>query len=204
MTVIQRLAALFAVFLAGTAGADAVSPDCRCPPGSIEEGVRSAGKIFTGRIVEATFDGTVVEFTVEIDERFRGWVWKRQKLRTAGPDDCGVPVFVGYSDLFVVPADSKTVQTCTGSGRNVGDDYRQLSTAIAVVELADTDVARVVEHLNKSYVPAGLTRTEMDEFFDLVERLDPARPLSRLDDRVRYSGIVFVFRDGSLDRVVHD
>lgn len=80
---IRRLVALVAVLQAGTSGADVVPPDCICPPGSVEEGVRSAGKIFMGQIIEATFNGTDVEFTVEIDERFRGWVWNRQKLRSS-------------------------------------------------------------------------------------------------------------------------
>ena len=201
---IQRLVVSLAIALAGTAVADPMSADCRCPPGSIEEGVRSAGKIFTGQIVEATFTGTTVEFTVEVDERFRGWVGKRQELRTAAPDNCGVPVFLGYSDLFVVPAGSKTVQTCTGSGRKAGDVYWQLSAAIAVVEFAGRDVARAVERLNRYLVPGGYTRTEMDSFFDLVGRLDPVRSMTRLDDRVELSGLVFVFRDDRLDREVHE
>lgn len=178
--------------------------ECECPADSVVEGIRKADRIFHGKVVSATMredDSQTIEFVVAVHEVIRGTTDKQYNLTTALPNSCGVAVRLGFHDLFVLQPGELRVSSCTGSGRAPGMKYPLLAAAIALVDLPVSDVSTAVQLLNKQFY-SSFDRATVDEFFKLVEMIDPmGSDVTGMADRVEYRGIVVYFKDGRYERV---
>lgn len=184
--------------------AQLVRADCECPPDSVEQAIVKADRIFRGEVVWASIseDGAhSIEFVVKVDEAIRGIAKAQYRLTTALPDSCGVSVRLGFHDIYILGHDETTVSRCKGSGRDAYMKHPLLETAIALVDLLLSD-ARGAQRLLSEKFYSSYDRTTVDEFFELVERIDPTgNTASGTDDRIEYRGIAVLFTDGKYEKV---
>ena len=178
--------------------------ECVCPINSIEESVRKADRIFQGRVVSAIYEPTKsdsIEFAVKVDEIIRGNLESEYRLTTSLPSTCGVSVKLAVRAMFILGPDGQSVSTCTGSGWKAYMTYPLLRGAIGLVDYTDSDVEKALGLLNKSFY-SGHDRATIDEFFELVKRIDPSGyPVTSSADQIRYRGIVVYFKDDKFEKV---
>lgn len=178
--------------------------DCECPTNSVEQAIRNAHTIFRGEVVSAslaTDDSQNINFVVAVDDAIRGSAKDRYSLTTALPDSCGVPIRLGFHDLYVLEPGKSSVSSCTGSGRVTYMKYPLLATAIALVDLPVFDSGGAQRLLSKQ-IHSGYDRATVDEFFKLVAQIDPrGSEVKRMTDRIEYREIVVHFEDGKFVRV---
>lgn len=178
--------------------------ECECPPGSVEQSILEAEQIFRGEIVSANLaeDGSnTIEFVVVVNEAIRGNPDRQYRLITAMPESCGISVRLGFGDMFVLGPDKPKVSNCNGSGRAPYMEYPLLATAIKLVDMPVSD-ARGTQRLLSEEFYGRFERALMDEFFDLVEKIDPTGIKTiRSADRIEYRGIVVLFTVGKYESV---
>ncbi len=177
---------------------------CECPPNSVEQSILEAEQIFRGEIVSAKVaeDGSdTIEFVVKVDEAIRGNPDKHYRLYTGMPGSCGIPVQLGFNDMFVLGSDKLKVSNCNGSGRTPYMEYPLLATAIKLVDTPVSDARGTQRLLNEAFY-GNSERALIDEFFGLVEQIDPLGIKAiRFADRIEYRGIVVLFTDGKYESV---
>lgn len=191
-----------AVFASAIAGQSARA-DCECPPNSVEQAILDADRIFRAEVVSAEIaeDSQTIEFVVEVGDTIRGSPEKHYRLITALPDSCGVPVRLGFHDMYVLGPNETRVSSCTGSGRAAFWKYPLLGTAIALVDLPVAD-SRGAQRLLSEQFHSGYDRATVDEFFELVERIDPTgHTATGTGDRIEYRGTAVHFNDGKVKSV---
>lgn len=185
------------------------SAECECLSNSVEQAVLDADRVFRGQIVSAVInDGTAndgdsrtIEFVVDVGDVIRGNPAKRYRLSTAMPDSCGVAVRLGFNETFVLGPGETTVSSCTGSGRAAYHRQPFLTTAIALVDLPVSD-AREAQRLLSAQFRSSYDRSDVDDFFGLVERIDPTgNTATGSEDRIEYRGVVVLFTDGKYEKV---
>ena len=104
-------------------------------------------------------------------------------------------------DMFVLGPDQPKVSSCNGSGRGPYMEYPLLATAIKLVDMPLSDARGTQRLLSKEFY-SRFERALMDEFFDLVEKIDPTGvKTTRSADRIEYRGIVVFFSDGKYESV---
>lgn len=193
-----------ALFGFAAIAAELAHSECECSPNSVEQAIRNADRIFRGEVVSAsiaTDDSQTIEFVVEIDEAIRGNTDDYYNLTTTLPDSCGVSVRLGFHDMYVLGPGETSVSSCTGSGRAAYMKYPLLATAIALVDLPVSDV-RDAQLLLGQQLHSSYDRATVDEFFALVERIDPTgNKANGMADRIEYRGIVVYFKDGTVEKV---
>ena len=198
--VLRCLAVLVCVFL----GVSATWAECECPPNSVEQGVLNADRIFRARVVSAELaelDFQTIEFVVRVDDTLRGNTGDQYRLTTALPKSCGVSVRLGFSDLYGLGPGETRVSQCTGSGRDTYMKYPRLAAAIALVDLPVSN-SQDAERLFADRSFSSNERAAIDEFFELVERIDPTgNTATSTPDRIEYRGIVVHFKDGKYEKV---
>ena len=97
--------------------------------------------------------------------------------------------------------DETSVSRCAGSGRATYMKFPLLATAIALVDLPVSD-ARGTQRLLSEQIYSSYDRATVDEFFELVERIDPTgNTATGTDDRIEYRGIAVYFKDGRYEKV---
>ena len=178
--------------------------ECECPPDSLVQAISNADRVFQGRIVSAQLsedDTDTIEFVVEVVDPVRGSLDTEYRLTTQRPGSCGVSVRLGFHDMFVLSPVSSAVSRCGGSGRAANMARPLLALAIELVDLPELD-ARGAQALLRKGLYSNFSREILDEFFDLVEKIDPRGDVpTRLDDRIEYRGIILFFVDGKYERV---
>jgi len=178
--------------------------DCECQPGSVEQSIRMADRIFRGEVVSASIasdDSQTIEFVVKVDDAIRGNTERRYQLTTALPDSCGVSVRLGFHDMYALGPDETSVSSCTGSGRSSYMKFPLLATAIALVDLPVSDTRGAQRLLSEQFY-SSYDRATVDEFFELVDRIDPTgNTATSTDDRIEYRGIAVLFTDGKYEKV---
>lgn len=178
--------------------------ECVCPTNSVANSVRKADRIFSGRVVSAIYEPTKsdsIEFVVEVDETIRGTIEREYRLTTPLPGACGVSVRLGFRDMFILGPDGQSVSSCTGSGRKTYMEYPLLREAIGLVDYSDSDVGKALELLNKRFY-SSFDRASIDEFFELVKRIDPSGySVTSWADQIQYRGIVVYFKDDKFEKV---
>ncbi|MDH3611969.1 MAG: hypothetical protein OES10_01725 [Gammaproteobacteria bacterium] len=178
--------------------------ECECQPGSVEEAIRNADRIFRAEVISARIsedDSEIIDLVVKVDDAIRGNTEKRYQLTTAMPDSCGVSVLLGFHDMYVLAPGETSVSSCTGSGRATYMKYPLLATAIALVDLPVSDVRGAQQLLSKKFY-SSYDRATVDEFFELVERIDSTGNMSTgMADRIEYRGIAVYFKDGKYEKV---
>ena len=189
----------FAVFAAQFARAD-----CECPPESVERAILKADRIFRGEVVSASISGDdsqTIEFVVKVDKAIRGNQEKEYRLTTRLPDSCGVSARLGFHDMYVLGPNETSVSNCTGSGRATYKTYPLLAVAIALVDLPLSDTSGAQRLLSKQFY-SSYDRATVDQFFELVEKIDPIGNRSTaMSDRIEYRGIVVYFTGGKYEKV---
>ncbi len=180
-----------------------VYAECACPPHSVEENVRQADRIFRGQVVSANYQPTkseFIEFVVQVDETIRGAPEKEFRLTTAMPQSCGVPVRLGFHDMFILRPDDQHVSSCSGSGRDKYHRFPFLREAIALVDYSVSEVRESVQLLNQRF-HASFDRVTVEEFFELVTRIDPSGyAVTSYDDQIQYRNVVVYFKDGKFEK----
>lgn len=178
--------------------------ECECPPGSVEQAIRDADRIFRAGVISARIsedDSRTIEFVVTVDDVIRGNPETQYRLTTEYPDSCGVSVRLGFHDMYVLGPDETSVSSCTGSGRATYMKYPLLATAIALVDLPVSDVRGAQQLLGKQFY-SSYDRKTVDEFFALVERIDPTgNEAIGMADRIGYRGIAVYFNEGKFEKV---
>lgn len=178
--------------------------ECECPTDSVVQAVLNADRIFGGEVVSAAVsenDTKTIEFVVEVERAIRGSLDSEYRLNTQVPGGCGVSVRLGFHDMYILGPGDSTVSSCTGSGRAVSMRYGLLSAAITLVDLPESDASGAQQLLSKQFY-SSYRRDTVDEFFDLVDKIDPSGNTStRLADRIEYRGVVVHFADGKFSRV---
>ena len=194
----------FVILLYGVVAFRPAWAECECPPDSVSQSILQAEQVFRGVIVSAEVvgDGSqMIEFTVVVDETIRGNPEAQYRLTTAMPDSCGVTIRLGFRDLFLLGSDDSRVTRCDGSGRMTSNEYPFLSLAIKLVDLPVSD-ARSARQLLTEELYSSFERPKMDEFFDLVEKIDPTGiKTTRAVDKIEYRGIAVLFTDGKYESV---
>lgn len=202
MTRYEVLCACFAI--TAIFSAPVAYADCECPPDSLVKAIADADRIFRGRVVSAKLsedDTNTIEFVVEVAAAIRGSLDPDYRLTTEVPSLCGVSVRIGFSDVFVLSPGSSDVSRCRGSGRATHMQSPLLVAAIELVDLPELD-ARGAQELLSKRLYSDFSREIMDDFFDLVEKLDPGGDVpTRLDDRIEYRGVILHFVDQKYERV---
>lgn len=200
--VCKALVLMFAALSAATS--QSVYAECECTTASIVDSVRQADRVFYGvvraaRIVDEK--GGQIEFVVSVETPIRGTVDDDITLYSPLPASCGIPIRLGFYNLFVLSAGSQLVRPCSGSDRNTYRELPLLQLAVTLVEKAETEPSEVLRSLGKQLY-SGYDRKEIEEFFELVERIDTSgHSASYRTDRIVYRGIAIVFKDGNYDRV---
>jgi hypothetical protein len=178
--------------------------ECECPPDSVERSILEADQIFRGEIVLARISDDAshtIEFVVKVGDTIRGNPGKQYRLTTPAPGLCGVSVRLGFTDMFVLGPDKSEVSICNGSGRAPYMEYPLLDIAIKLVDMPVSD-ARGTQRLLTEEFYGEFERALLDDFFDLVEKIDPTGIKSvRSADRIEYRGIVVLFSDGVYESV---
>ena len=178
--------------------------ECECPPESVEQAIRNADRVFQAEVISARIsedDSQAIEFVVEVDDVIRGNTDRQYQLTTAFPGSCGVSVRLGFHDMYVLGPDETSVSRCAGSGRATYMKFPLLATAIALVDLPVSD-ARGTQRLLSEQIYSSYDRATVDEFFELVERIDPTgNTATGTDDRIEYRGIAVYFKDGRFEKV---
>ena len=184
--------------------APAAYAECECPPDSQVEAILNADRIFRGRVVSAQLsenDPNTIEFVVAVTGAIRGSPEPEYQLTTEIPGRCGVTVRIDFHDVFVLSPGRSDVSRCRGSGRATHRENPLLVAAIELVDLPGGDAQSVKELLSKRLY-ADFSRERMDDFFDLVEKLDRVGEVPiRLDDRIEYRGVILHFVDDKYDRL---
>ena len=178
--------------------------ECECQTGSVEEAIQNADRIFRAEVISAHIsegNSQTIDFVVKVGDAIRGNTEERYQLTTALPDSCGVSVLLGFHDMYVLAPDETSVSSCTGSGRATYMKYPLLATAIALVDLPVSDVRGAQQLLGKQFY-SSYDRKTVDEFFALVERIDPnGNGSTGMADRIEYRGIAVYFKDGKYKKV---
>lgn len=193
--------ALFAltIYIAKSARAE-----CECLSNSVAQAIRYADTIFLGEVVAAAIDeddSKTIEFVVKVGDAIRGKTDDYYNLSTSLPDSCGVSVLLGFHDIYVLGSDETIVSSCTGSGRVASRKYPLMAAAIALVDLPISDVSGALQLLSQK-IHSGYPRAMVEEFFELVEKIDPSgNTVTRKADRIEFRGIVVHFKDGEYERV---
>ena len=196
---------VFLVFSTALLVSSPSAADCVCPPNSVEDSVLTADRVFEGRVVSAnmrSIKSKSIEFVVAVDETIRGTPEEEHRLLTLMPAECGVPVRLGFRDMYILQPGNQHVSNCSGSGRERYEDFPMLDIAIALVDNADSDVDKVLHLLNKRFY-SSYERSTVETFFELVMRIDPlGYPITRWPDRIEYRGIVVYFENGKFRNAV--
>lgn len=178
--------------------------ECECQTGSVEDAIRNADRIFRAELISAHIsedNSQAISFVVKVDDVIRGNTEKQYQLTTGLPDSCGVSVRLGFHDMYVLGPDETSVSSCAGSGRAVYTKYPILATAIALVDLPVSDIRGAQQLLNKQF-HIRYDRATVDEFFELVERIDPTgNKVTGMANRIEYRGIAVYFKDDKYERV---
>lgn len=120
-------------------------------------------------------DGTI-EFTLAVARVLRGEAVDTLSLVAMAPEDCGAPVRLAYGDTYFLREPQATLTTCDSlrliQEQEGGRAYR-LNEALDLVTsrkpFPGDELKQRVERTLRSLDPA-----ELREFFDIVDRLDPA------------------------------
>lgn len=174
---------------------------CACADDSIEDSVRTADRIFEGRVLSAHVSDSkpeVIRFVVEVREGLRGEAGERVSLETTLPEHCGIEIRPGFHDLYVLHTGESTVDSCSGSGRVASERVPLLSFAVALTSYGEGQSGRAIAFLRRAFY-VDYPRDELDRFFALVERIDPAgRHVARDGVSARFGDVRFTFRNDKL------
>jgi len=138
-----------------------------------------------------------IRFSLEVLESIRGNPPATLNLVTPLPEDCGIPITIGFGDLYIVRHNQREVTTCSASGRAVAMENHYLLPALYLVEYAGNDRNKAISSLQRFFY-RSYPRDRVLEFFDLVDLLDQSASVIRRDDSISYRGIVFEFEDEKL------
>ncbi len=195
---------VFTIVLAATLAANSTFAECNCPPGSADQAIRDADRVFHARVVSAGLSNDVpprIEFTVAVSRSIRGNNDDQYRLTTALPDACGINIRLGFSDVYVLRSDDTHVSPCTANGRSYSMQHPFMSTAIALVDLPIADI-QGAQKLLRDALPKGYDRRYVDQFFFFAERIDPTQnKVIILEGYTEYRGVKVHIVDGKLDQI---
>ncbi len=178
-------------------GAFASDPDCPCDRDEILDQIRVSETIFYGRIIEAQMETAAserIQLTVDVKDPIRGPRSGRVSITTTLPHKCGIPAEIGKHSLFVIPDFDKPVTRCSGS--SLPYDFEgsyELDCALITISYAATDPSIVKECLQRRISRGGSKREDMQDYFTLLNELDPLTSMIFTDNEVIYGNLVFVF-----------
>ncbi len=181
----------------------ATGPGCSCDRDEILDQIRTAETIFYGRIVEAQMESAAsehIQLTVELTDPIRGLRTGSISIATTLPHNCGIPAEIGEQSLFVVPDIDKPVTRCSGS--SLPYDFEgsyELVCALITISYVNDDPSIVKDWLKKRICRGSSTREDMQDYFDVLEELDPSTIMIYTDNEVIYRNLVFVFKDDRLE-----
>lgn len=182
-------------------GAFAADTGCQCDRGEILDQIRAAETIFYGRIVEAQMESAASEYVqliVEAKEPIRGPQSRRVSITTTLPHKCGIPAEIGKHGLYVIPDLDRPVTRCSGSSAwHEFDLFYDLGCALITISYADSDPSIVKNWLQRCY-RGRPKRDDLQDYFALLEELDPFTTVIYTDKEVIYGNLVFVFSEDEL------
>ena len=173
---------------------------CGCDEEAVARHLRSADWAFRARVLRAKITGSPIrriQFTLELLEPIRGHPPATIDLYTTLPENCGIPITLGFSDLYVVKRNQRVVTACSASGRAVAMENHYLLPSLYLYELADTDRDKAVTSLQRFFY-RSYPKKNILEFFEQLEVLDQSGAVIKSDNSISYRGIVFEFEDDKL------
>ncbi len=181
----------------------AAGPGCSCDRDEVLDQIRAAETVFYGRIVEAQMETAAsehIQLTVEVKDPIRGPRSQRVSIATTLPHNCGIPAEIGEHSLYVIPDLDKPVTRCSGSSLPYDfDGSYELVCALITISYVNDDPSIVKDCLQRRIRRGGSKREDLQDYFALLEELDPSTIMIYTDNEVIYRNLVFVFSDDKLE-----
>ena len=192
-----RRAGLAPVLLVLGAAANAQDmPGCNCSRDDILQSIRTANTIFYGGIVKASMaskDAEHIRIWADTRQPIRGVHDKAVPIVTTRLQACGVPARIGQHSLFVIPRRDAVITRCTGTALPWDGEWRELIYALVTIEFSETNRAYINKWVGR--MNDSRSRESMQDFFELIDALDPDYAVHYEADRVTYRSMTWVFSE---------